>query len=67
MNYFISKDVPHQENYGEDCFLPCPQNCQEGHFHIVDGTCLSCVEGYQGSTCEERQYILVTNATYELV
>ncbi|XP_065925642.1 scavenger receptor class F member 2 isoform X2 [Magallana gigas] len=40
--------------YGEDCSLPCPQNCQEGHCHIVDGTCLGCVPGYKGPTCNEK-------------
>nr|XP_034322209.1 platelet endothelial aggregation receptor 1-like isoform X1 [Crassostrea gigas] len=38
--------------YGEDCSLPCPQNCQEGHCHIVDGTCLGCVPGYTGARCD---------------
>nr|XP_034322216.1 cell death abnormality protein 1-like isoform X2 [Crassostrea gigas] len=37
--------------YGEDCSLPCPVNCQEGHCNIVDGTCLGCVAGYQGPNC----------------
>eukprot|EP00105_Crassostrea_gigas_P007657 XP_011421974.2 PREDICTED: multiple epidermal growth factor-like domains protein 6 [Crassostrea gigas] len=40
--------------YGEDCSLSCPQNCQEGHCHIVDGTCLGCVPGYKGPTCNEK-------------
>ncbi|XP_062606973.1 multiple epidermal growth factor-like domains protein 10, partial [Saccostrea cucullata] len=40
--------------YGENCDLPCPQNCQEGHCNIVDGTCLGCVAGYKGSRCEEQ-------------
>uniref|UniRef100_A0A8W8NSY8 EGF-like domain-containing protein n=1 Tax=Magallana gigas TaxID=29159 RepID=A0A8W8NSY8_MAGGI len=40
--------------YGEDCSLPCPQNCQEGHCHIVDGSCLGCVPGYKGPTCNEK-------------
>uniref|UniRef100_K1PJ98 Tyrosine-protein kinase receptor Tie-1 n=1 Tax=Magallana gigas TaxID=29159 RepID=K1PJ98_MAGGI len=40
--------------YGEDCSLPCPQNCQEGHCHIVDGTCLGCVPGYTGARCDKE-------------
>nr|XP_034322571.1 multiple epidermal growth factor-like domains protein 10 [Crassostrea gigas] len=40
--------------YGEDCSLPCPQNCQEGHCHIVGGTCLGCVPGYIGPTCDKK-------------
>nr|XP_034321253.1 multiple epidermal growth factor-like domains protein 10 [Crassostrea gigas] len=40
--------------YGEDCSFPCPQNCQEGHCHIVNGTCLGCVDGYRGTTCNEQ-------------
>nr|XP_034321094.1 receptor-type tyrosine-protein phosphatase epsilon-like [Crassostrea gigas] len=40
--------------YGEDCSLPCPQNCQEGHCHIVDGTCLGCVPGYTGPICDKE-------------
>ncbi|XP_062610076.1 multiple epidermal growth factor-like domains protein 10 [Saccostrea cucullata] len=37
--------------YGENCSLPCPQNCQERRCNIVDGTCLGCVAGYKGSLC----------------
>eukprot|EP00105_Crassostrea_gigas_P016373 XP_011433735.1 PREDICTED: multiple epidermal growth factor-like domains protein 10 [Crassostrea gigas] len=40
--------------YGEDCYQRCPQNCQEGHCHIVEGTCLGCVPGYKGPTCDEQ-------------
>uniref|UniRef100_K1PR81 protein-tyrosine-phosphatase n=1 Tax=Magallana gigas TaxID=29159 RepID=K1PR81_MAGGI len=40
--------------YGEDCSLPCPQNCQEGRCNIVDGTCLGCVSGYTGPTCDSE-------------
>ncbi|XP_065924911.1 receptor-type tyrosine-protein phosphatase alpha-like [Magallana gigas] len=39
--------------YGKNCSLPCPQNCQENHCKIVDGTCLGCVDGYTGPTCNE--------------
>ena len=37
--------------YGESCTLECPQNCQEGHCHITEGTCLGCLPGYIGPTC----------------
>ncbi|XP_061192790.1 scavenger receptor class F member 2-like [Saccostrea echinata] len=40
--------------YGENCTLPCPQNCQERHCNIVDGTCLGCVSGYKGPRCEKQ-------------
>ncbi|XP_061180690.1 multiple epidermal growth factor-like domains protein 10 [Saccostrea echinata] len=40
--------------YGENCDLTCPQNCQEGHCNIVDGTCLGCLTGYKGPRCEEQ-------------
>ena len=39
--------------YGEKCSIPCPQNCQEGHCHIVEGTCLGCLPGYRGAICNE--------------
>uniref|UniRef100_A0A8W8NTF1 EGF-like domain-containing protein n=1 Tax=Magallana gigas TaxID=29159 RepID=A0A8W8NTF1_MAGGI len=40
--------------YGDNCTMPCPQNCQEGHCDIVDGTCLGCKAGYIGSRCNEE-------------
>ncbi|XP_062585669.1 multiple epidermal growth factor-like domains protein 10, partial [Saccostrea cucullata] len=40
--------------YGENCMLPCPQNCHERFCNIVDGTCLGCVTGYKGPRCEEQ-------------
>eukprot|EP00105_Crassostrea_gigas_P017835 XP_011435764.2 PREDICTED: receptor-type tyrosine-protein phosphatase epsilon-like [Crassostrea gigas] len=48
----IGASCPTSGFYGEDCSLPCPQNCQEGHCDIVDGTCLGCVPGYTGATCD---------------
>lgn len=41
--------------YGDNCSLPCPQNCQESHCDIVDGTCLGCNDGYIGPKCEDRE------------
>ncbi|XP_062608098.1 cell death abnormality protein 1-like [Saccostrea cucullata] len=40
--------------YGEDCDLPCPENCQERRCDIVNGTCLECRPGYKGKQCEEQ-------------
>ncbi|XP_062607518.1 receptor-type tyrosine-protein phosphatase T-like isoform X4 [Saccostrea cucullata] len=40
--------------YGQNCDIPCPQNCQERHCNIVNGTCLGCVAGYKGLRCEEQ-------------
>ncbi|XP_078328383.1 uncharacterized protein LOC111113170 [Crassostrea virginica] len=37
--------------YGESCTSECPKNCQEGHCHITEGTCLGCLPGYIGSKC----------------
>ncbi|XP_078328331.1 uncharacterized protein LOC111112065 isoform X4 [Crassostrea virginica] len=53
--------------YGESCSLLCPQNCQEGHCHITEGTCLGCLPGYIGQTCDEecknKKYGLECNQT----
>nr|XP_022309782.1 multiple epidermal growth factor-like domains protein 10 isoform X2 [Crassostrea virginica] len=40
--------------YGESCSIPCPPNCQEGHCHITEGTCLGCIAGYSGNKCDKR-------------
>lgn len=42
--------------YDVNCSSPCPQNCQEVRCHIVDGTCLGCVEGYIGSFCNNCEW-----------
>ena len=41
--------------YGENCSKPCPQNCQEGHCHITEGTCLGCIAGYRGPNCSKGE------------
>ena len=38
-------------NYGENCSLECPQNCQDGYCDIVEGTCLTCNPGFIGPRC----------------
>lgn len=43
--------------YGENCSLSCPLKCQEGHCNIIDGTCLGCVDGYQGPHCNNGNYV----------
>uniref|UniRef100_K1QC37 Scavenger receptor class F member 2 n=1 Tax=Magallana gigas TaxID=29159 RepID=K1QC37_MAGGI len=48
---------PTPGHYGEDCFLQCPKNCQEGHCHIVDGNCLGCIPGYRGPKCNDGDVI----------
>eukprot|EP00105_Crassostrea_gigas_P026152 XP_011446971.1 PREDICTED: platelet endothelial aggregation receptor 1-like isoform X2 [Crassostrea gigas] len=45
---------PTPRKYGQHCSLPCPQNCQGGNCHIIDGTCLGCNDGYRGPTCNEE-------------
>nr|XP_022307734.1 uncharacterized protein LOC111113736 [Crassostrea virginica] len=40
--------------YGANCSIICPHNCQEGHCNIVEGTCLGCLPGYRGVTCNEE-------------
>nr|XP_022305073.1 neurogenic locus protein delta-like [Crassostrea virginica]XP_022305074.1 neurogenic locus protein delta-like [Crassostrea virginica] len=45
---------PTSGNYGENCSLPCHQNCQEGHCHITEGTCLGCLPGYIGQKCDKE-------------
>lgn len=44
--------------YGEGCYQRCPKNCQEDHCHILNGTCLGCVSGYTGPTCNERKFLV---------
>nr|XP_022288792.1 multiple epidermal growth factor-like domains protein 11 isoform X2 [Crassostrea virginica] len=40
--------------YGENCSVACPQKCLNGRCHIVEGTCLGCVDGYSGPTCSKE-------------
>nr|XP_034321185.1 uncharacterized protein LOC117687896 [Crassostrea gigas] len=43
---------PDSSHYGENCSTPCHQNCLEGRCDVVDGSCLGCIPGYTGSTCD---------------
>ncbi|XP_078329060.1 uncharacterized protein LOC144623938 [Crassostrea virginica] len=48
---------PNQGYYGENCALPCPENCRNGVCHIVNGTCFGCSPGYKGMMCDKGQFI----------
>nr|XP_022304917.1 multiple epidermal growth factor-like domains protein 11 [Crassostrea virginica] len=37
-------------NYGENCSLECPQNCQDGYCDM-EGTCPACKPGFIGQMC----------------
>lgn len=54
LNAFVGCQTP--GFFGENCSIPCPQNCQEDHCNIVDGTCLGCTPGYIGSECDEGTF-----------
>ena len=38
--------------------MQCPQNCQEGHSRITEGTCLGCLPGYKGKLCTKRTTLI---------
>ncbi|XP_078328964.1 uncharacterized protein LOC111115084 [Crassostrea virginica] len=42
--------------YGENCSIPCPQNCLQRRCHITEGTCLGyrCATGYRGLMCNDE-------------
>ncbi|XP_061166269.1 receptor-type tyrosine-protein phosphatase epsilon-like [Saccostrea echinata] len=48
--------------YGENCDVPCPENCQEQGCNINNGECLGCIPGYQGLSCNRS----CDNHTYGL-
>lgn len=48
----LSTGCPDSSHYEENCSTPCHQNCLEGRCDVVDGTCLGCIPGYTGSTCD---------------
>nr|XP_022306632.1 protein draper-like isoform X1 [Crassostrea virginica] len=41
-------------SYGENCSLPCPENCQKQRCDIVEGRCLGCLTGYTGPRCDKK-------------
>ena len=42
---------PRSGYYGGDCSSLCPRNCEGGVCDIVDGTCKSCLDGFEGPQC----------------
>ena len=44
--------------YGENCSIPCPQNCLEGHCDVIEGTCLGCSAGYRGIMCNDSKEVV---------
>lgn len=42
---------PNSSYFGDNCSKPCHQNCLDGRCDVVDGTCLGCIPGYTGPTC----------------
>lgn len=48
-----STRMPHTRILRRRLFFIVSTEHQEGHFHIVDGTCLGCVPGYIGPTCDK--------------
>uniref|UniRef100_A0A8W8NTG7 protein-tyrosine-phosphatase n=1 Tax=Magallana gigas TaxID=29159 RepID=A0A8W8NTG7_MAGGI len=40
--------------YGDDCFYPCPINCQDRSCDTDTGHCSSCVSGYKGPICNQE-------------
>uniref|UniRef100_K1PMJ3 Uncharacterized protein n=1 Tax=Magallana gigas TaxID=29159 RepID=K1PMJ3_MAGGI len=39
-------------HFGDNCSTPCHQNCLDGRCDVVYGTCLGCIPGYTGPTCD---------------
>ncbi|XP_056003692.1 multiple epidermal growth factor-like domains protein 11 [Ostrea edulis] len=40
--------------YGDNCNIPCPENCQYKICNIVNGTCFGCLPGWTGALCENN-------------
>lgn len=40
--------------YGEHCNKTCPDNCQENRCDIINGTCVGCNPGWNGTYCHTR-------------
>nr|XP_022306227.1 multiple epidermal growth factor-like domains protein 10 [Crassostrea virginica]XP_022306228.1 multiple epidermal growth factor-like domains protein 10 [Crassostrea virginica] len=50
-HHTVQSECPIPGFYGENCSIPCPQNC---HCHITEGTCLGCLPGYVGTNCNKK-------------
>lgn len=59
-----STGCPNASYYGDNCSTSCHQNCLDGRCDVVDGTCLGCIQGYIGSTCETGCNTIVINIIY---
>lgn len=55
LNLSMLSACPPLQFYGENCSLPCPQGCQKG-LCDSNGNCFSCIEGYKGLKCDQREY-----------
>ena len=44
--------------YGDNCSLVCPDNCNTYYCDIVNGTCDSCIDGFEGKMCNQCKLIL---------
>ena len=50
-----------QQNYGDDCSLPCSEFCVDGRCNSSNGVCLQgCQPGYLGSHCNRSKNIHIT-------
>lgn len=61
---------PDSSHYGENCSTPCHLNCLDGRCDVVDGSCLGCVQGYTGYTCDtgcNKYYKKVLRGTHPLM
>lgn len=38
---------------GNECQIPCPDNCQENRCNIVNGSCVECSPGFIGQYCNK--------------
>ena len=58
-----------QQNYGDDCSLPCSEFCVDGRCNSSNGVCLQgCQPGYLGSHCNRSKNIhiaLISTCMYK--
>ncbi|XP_078330826.1 uncharacterized protein LOC144624752 [Crassostrea virginica] len=58
-----------QQNYGDDCSLPCSEFCVDGRCNSSNGMCLQgCQPGYLGSHCNKSKNIhiaLISTCMYQ--